>query len=136
MLSFLKKVIPSLGQKGEQMAQKEYQRKGYKIISENEFNRFGKQLGEIDFIAQKNNSLVFVEVKTRSTNLDTYGGPFEAVGKSKQSKLLKATKLFLLKHPEFEKFNIQIDVCLIIMSDLDKTPRNVIILSNAVEDNF
>lgn len=126
----------SLGKKGELMAQKEYQRKGYKIISQNEFNRFGKQLGEIDFIAQKNNSLVFVEVKTRSSEQDNYGGPFEAVGKSKQARLLKATKIFLLQHPEFEKFNIQIDVCLIIMDNLDKTPRNVIILSNAVEDNF
>src|SRR3989344_6486505 len=55
----------TLGQIGEEIAQKEYEKKGFKIIAKNEYNKKGKRLGEIDFIARQKDSLVFVEVKTR-----------------------------------------------------------------------
>lgn len=55
----------SIGKKGEQVAAAYLKKKGFKIIKMNYINPKGKQLGEIDIIAQKEEVIVFVEVKTR-----------------------------------------------------------------------
>jgi putative endonuclease len=48
---------------------------------------------EVDIIAEKNNLLVFVEVKTRSSDL--FGSPAEAVGLKKQRLLIAAAEAYL-----------------------------------------
>ena len=63
-----------LGKKGEEIAANYLAEKGYKIIARNW--RFGKD--EIDIIAEHDNFLVIIEVKTRSSS--DYGEPEEAVG--------------------------------------------------------
>lgn len=68
-----------VGKLGEQIAKKHLEGKGYTILAQNW--RWGK--GEIDLIAQQNNILVFVEVKTRKKI--TFGMPEEAVSVKKQS---------------------------------------------------
>lgn len=125
----------TLGAKGEQIAQEEYKRLGFQIIGSNVFNRKGKQLGEIDFIAKREHNLCFVEVKTRQSQQDKYGGALEAVDFYKQAKILRAVKLFLVSHPEFKDYQPQIDVCIVELESLDKKPKSVRILSNAVEDD-
>lgn len=136
MFAWLKKLKPSTGQLGEQLAKQEYKKQGFTIIGSNIFNRKGKQLGEIDFIATKNNQICFVEVKTRSQQIGKFGSGLDAVGFAKQQKLLKAVKLFLNYNKKYQDFQPQIDVCVIELSELDKTLKNVIIISNAVEDIF
>ena len=130
-----KKKPSSLGAMGEQIAQTEYKRLGFSIVGSNVFNRKGKQLGEIDFIAKREKELCFVEVKTRSLLEDKFGGGLEAVNYFKQKKILKAVKLFLISNPEFQKLAPRIDVCLVELVDLDKPAKSVRILSNAVEDD-
>ena len=49
-----------LGQTGESAAARYLQLHGYKILEKNFRSRFG----EIDIVAQKNETVVFVEVKT------------------------------------------------------------------------
>jgi putative endonuclease len=66
------------GAKGELLAQEYLIKQGYEIIETNKrFSRFC----EIDIIAKEKDTLVFVEVKTRST--DFCGSPFEAITKTK-----------------------------------------------------
>lgn len=124
----------TLGQIGEEIAQEEYKKKGFRIIAKNEYHHKGKRLGEIDFIAKDKTTLAFVEVKTRKTERGFFGSPLESVNHFKQIKILKAVKLFLLKHQNLAYLRPQIDICTIILPTIDKPPVSVKIYSNAVED--
>ncbi|MBR2068568.1 MAG: YraN family protein [Candidatus Gastranaerophilales bacterium] len=99
------------GKYGEEIAQKYLIKQGYKIIETN--FRYSK-MAEIDIIAQKNNVLHFVEVKTRTGNF--FGSPFEAVSKTKLSSIYKCAKFYLTKNTARYK-KIQIDAIGIILSE-------------------
>ena len=58
---------------------------GYSIVERN----FRSSFGEIDIIAMDGDVLVFIEVKTRSS--EAYGGPKEAVDRRKQGKIVKSS---------------------------------------------
>jgi len=77
------------GKLGEKMAVLFLKTKGYQILETNW--RFEKC--EIDIIAQKSGLIVFVEVKTRSTNF--FGYPEEYVDKNKQRLMSKAASAYL-----------------------------------------
>ena len=74
-----------LGIKGEEHAIKLLKRAGYKIVERN----FRSSFGEIDIIATEGYTLVFIEVKTRSSS--AYGSPKEAVNRRKQGKIVKSS---------------------------------------------
>lgn len=131
-----RKAALSIGALGESLAQEEYQKNGFEIIASNVFNHTGKQLGEIDFVAKNETKLVFVEVKTRTDGSDKYGGGAVAVGFAKQRKLLKAVRIFLANHRELNQLQPRIDVCVVVLSKLDKTVKSVTMITNAVEDTF
>ena len=61
-----------LGRQGEELAARYLQQKGYQIIDRNW--RSGRQ--ELDIVAQKEDILVVVEVKSRRNN--SFGDPQEA----------------------------------------------------------
>jgi len=124
----------SLGQAGEEYAQREYKKQGWKIVAANEFNRTGKRLGEIDFIAKNKEKIVFVEVKSRTDFSETFGSGAEAVNVHKQQKILRAVKAYLLKNQKYLALQPQIDVCVVRCGGVDKTPYSATILANAVED--
>ncbi|MFN3480237.1 MAG: YraN family protein, partial [Thermodesulfovibrionales bacterium] len=63
--------------------------KGFKIIMRN----FKTPLGEIDIIAEDRETLVFIEVKTRSD--DSFGFPFEAVDGRKRERMRRIALLYL-----------------------------------------
>ncbi len=71
----------ALGQQGEEAAIKFLKKRGYRILERN----FRCPLGEIDVVSRHNDTLVFVEVKTRSSH--AYGLPEEAIDYRKQRKL-------------------------------------------------
>lgn len=73
-----------LGKLGEEMAIAYLIKKGYKIMEKNW--RFQK--AEVDIIAQIQNTLVVIEVKTRST--DQFGNPHDFVDSKKIKLLVKA----------------------------------------------
>lgn len=122
----------NLGQWGEEYIASLYQRKGYKILDKNYFNRFGKRLGEIDIVAVKEKELVFVEVKTRTS--ESFGSGFEAIVGWKEQRLVRACKLFLKNNPEFADYQYRIDVAE-LKTDLDRNQRTVKIIENAIEDS-
>ncbi|MFI5140731.1 MAG: YraN family protein [Bacteroidia bacterium] len=80
------------GKNGEEQALAFLKNAGYTILHQNW--RF-KHL-EIDIIAQHNNELIIVEVKTRAT--DFFGTPESFVNKDKQRKLLKAAHGYIVTH--------------------------------------
>jgi len=136
MFNWLKKsqVVKSLGQRGEEAAQAHYKAEGFSLLEANYFNKKGKRLGEVDFIVKNKTAIVFVEVKTRTQEKGRFGSGAEAVNGFKQIKLLKAVKTYLGGHPEFTNLQPRIDVCEVVMGELDKVPKHVKILVNAVDD--
>ena len=97
-----------IGQKGEQIAKEFLIEQGYYILVSNW--RF--QHKEIDIIAQKNDLLVIVEVKTRSSN---YIKPREAVNKKKQQNLIMATAAYIEQYQI--DLNVRFDVIEIILTN-------------------
>lgn len=70
-----------LGHRGEEAAANYLKRNGYRVINKN----YSCRLGEIDIVAVENETLVFIEVRSRSS--DKYGLPQESVTIRKQMKL-------------------------------------------------
>lgn len=94
-----------LGKIGENIAANLLIKKGY-IIRERNW-RIGKL--EIDIIAELNQRIVIVEVKTRSTN--TYN-PLDAIDRKKVMRLIRAAKSYLtINHLERE---LQFDIVTIV----------------------
>ena len=87
-----------LGIKGEILALDFLEKKGYSILEINW--RFEKT--EVDIIARDKNTLVIIEVKTRTGSM--FGFPEQAVGPQKQKNLAIATEEFL------ERNNLDMDV--------------------------
>ncbi len=77
------------GQLGEDIAVQYLERKGYVIKQRN--YRHGKV--ELDIICEYQNEIIFVEVKTRTTDVMAY--PEQAVGKSKQRNIRLAAENFM-----------------------------------------
>jgi putative endonuclease len=91
---------------GEDIATNFLKKKGYQIIERN----FRKGYGEIDIVATHQNTLVFVEVKTRTTGL--YGGAIEAISYSKLQKLIRTCEYYKMLHPKLPQ-SLRIDAILI-----------------------
>lgn len=90
------------GVKGEEIAQNFLQTKGYKILHRN----WRWEHKEVDIIAETNNLLVFIEVKTRSTSY--FGFPEDAVDHKKQDYLKLAAEEYLYQHPEYTQIRFDI----------------------------
>ncbi|SHJ05325.1 YraN family protein [Lutispora thermophila] len=78
-----------LGEKGEKAAAEYLENKGYRIIERN----YKCKLGEIDIIAADNDTIAFIEVKTRSS--DNFGQPGEAVNYYKQRKIVQTALSYI-----------------------------------------
>ena len=83
------------GRLGEEIAENYLKKLGYKIIEKNW--HYSKN-AEIDIIAIESSTLVFVEVKTR-TSLN-FGHPFEAISQAKIKKIYSAIYAYLQKSPQ------------------------------------
>jgi len=97
-----------LGSKGEDIAADHMKRSGYKILFRNW--KWGKN--EIDIIAEKDDTVVFVEVKTRTDEF--LGGVASAISTEKQKSIIYAADGYI------RRFNVdkesRFDVLTIIMS--------------------
>ncbi|MCM1329254.1 MAG: YraN family protein [Ruminococcus sp.] len=82
-----------LGYFGENAAVWYLEKNGYRILRRN----FTVRGGEIDIIAEKDGIIAFVEVKTRAPEPLVNG--FEAVTKSKQRLIIKASEEYSYRFP-------------------------------------
>lgn len=100
MWSVLQRLLSStglLGEAGEREAARYLRRKNFRILQRRMRNRFG----EIDLIALDDKTLVFVEVKTR-TSAD-HGAPVEAVTAEKQRRLTNAAMAYLKRYRQLDR---------------------------------
>lgn len=86
-----------LGARGEKLAARFLRRAGFKVLYRNFRSRHG---GEIDLVCREDDTLVFVEVKTRTR--EDFGRPLEAVNLAKQRRISlgACAWLRLLGNPE------------------------------------
>jgi putative endonuclease len=107
-----------LGKKGELIAVDFLKEKGFEILETN----FRLDKDEIDIIAKDGETLVFVEVKTRST--DYFGEPEIAVGDKKIEFLLRAAENYLAsKNLNTE---IRFDIISIVLNSNKKKIRHIV----------
>ncbi|PCJ25386.1 MAG: YraN family protein [Flavobacteriales bacterium] len=106
-----------LGEKGEEEAKLYLESIGYKILETN----WRERKFEIDIIAIDDKEIVFVEVKTRSTN--AFGSPEEAVNFKKQQHLIEGAD-FYLQDKEID-LESRFDVMSIILNSNQKQINHI-----------
>ncbi len=79
-----------LGAAGEDLAASRLEALGYRILDRN----YRCPVGEIDCVAVRDGTLVFLEVKARRS--DDYGGPLEAVDRRKRRKMTRLAHYYAL----------------------------------------
>lgn len=94
----------ALGFRGEALAVKYLKKKGFKVIERN----YHCPVGEIDLIAREGDTLVFIEIKARSSS--AFGLPQDAVDRFKQEKIIRAARAYLAKHHLNEEIPARFDV--------------------------
>ena len=80
---------PGLGRRGELLAKRHLEDTGYEILEAN----YRTRLGEIDLVAQRDDCLVFVEVRTRRGG--SLGTPEESMTAEKREHLIAAAQEYL-----------------------------------------
>lgn len=83
-----------IGKIGEQIAADFLTDLGYEVLDRN----FKVRYGEIDLVALDGDLIVFVEVKTRTS--DTFGTPEGSITSAKLARLENAALLWLQEHPD------------------------------------
>jgi putative endonuclease len=83
----------ALGRKGEDIAHRYLRSRGYNVVARR--FRLEDGSGEVDLIARRRNTIIFVEVKTRRTT--AYGAPERAVDPEKERKIVRAARSYVLK---------------------------------------
>ncbi|MEM1407446.1 MAG: YraN family protein [Bacteroidota bacterium] len=96
-----------LGKEGEQIAADYLKARGYKLLETNwRFKR-----SEIDLICSKDDLLVFVEVKTRSSV--GFGQPEESVDEKKAAKVTEGAEEYIFQH-DWNK-DIRFDIVSVVL---------------------
>ena len=108
-----------LGLKGERLAENYLRHLGYKIIAR---NWRPKRWGEIDLIAIEEETLVFIEVKTRSSK--DYGEPQEFVDPHKINTLIRSAWYFKLENPDTPEA-MRIDVAAITLDSYSNNNHKI-----------
>lgn len=114
------------GQKAEDMAARYLKKHGYKIIARNHRTRSG----EIDIIARDGETLVFVEVKARTT--ERFGSAKAAVTAHKQRQVCKVA-LGYLKMTDQSQVKARFDVVTVTRR---RNTHDIQLIRNAFELNY
>ncbi len=116
--------IKNTGKIAELIARIFFRLKGYAIIAKNRKTASKMPAGEVDFIALKDKTIIFVEVKKRqSIEKARY-----AIRYTQQKRIVYAAKLFIKQNPYYQNYNIRFDAVLI------KFPFNIVHIKNAWQE--
>ena len=100
------------GKAGEKAAAKDLEKKGYEILESN----YRVSGCEVDLIAKKNDTICFVEVKTRSS--DDYGLPEEFVNWRKRRKIIRVAKIYTA-NKKYINLYVRFDIIAVIYKGSD-----------------
>lgn len=105
------------GQWAEDLAHTYLSQQGWQTIQRN----YRCKGGEIDLILQRQDLLIFVEVRYR---LDQrYGGSLESIHKRKQQRIIQTARHYLQTHPLATQYRCRFDVVLVSGPPTDPTLR-------------
>ncbi len=110
----MKQTTSAIGNLAENFAVQELKKIKYKIIARN----YHCPHGEIDIIAIDQDTLVFVEVKARSSSI--FGSPLEAVTTRKISKISQTGEYFINNHKDNLPSKKRIDVFAVYITNSNK----------------
>lgn len=113
----------NVGSLGESIAVSYLIRHNFRILERN----FKARYGEIDIIALEGNTLVFVEVKTRTSK--AYGSPADAVTPRKLHEVVQTAYLYTKQHPDMSRA-LRIDVIAILLDPSDNHPISIELIKN------
>lgn len=113
-----------LGRRGEQLAAERLAALGYQIVERN----FRCPAGEIDLVARRDDTWVFVEVRTRRG--ERFGTPEESITPRKRSHLIASAQHYLQAH-QLEAVPWRIDAVAVGLSPRGELLR-VEVIENAV----
>lgn len=106
-----------LGKQGEELAAEYLAAKGYTILETN----WRKARYEIDLIARNNQTIVVVEVKTRSGNY--FGDPEIFVTRQKQKQIIKAANAYINQHNIDEE--VRFDIISVIYTGKNPVVKHI-----------
>jgi len=92
------------GQQAEKLARDFLQQQGLIFITGN----FSCRWGEIDLIMREKSTLVFIEIRFRSSS--QFGYAIETVTPKKQSKIINTALFFIQCHKKFINYSMRFDV--------------------------
>jgi len=92
------KTIKKTGKIGEDLAAEYLKLNDYRILARN----FHSKFGEIDIIAEKDSTIYFFEVKTRTEN--SFTQPEESITQRKITRIIKTAQIFFQKAREANHF--------------------------------
>lgn len=107
------KSTPSQGKQAEEFAKQYLKEKGMQCIAENYHCKYG----EIDLIVEDKKTLVFVEVRYRSSA--QFGSALASVTESKQRKLHLAAQHYIMQHNIGDSRPMRFDVVGITQGNID-----------------
>ena len=102
----------ALGKAGEDFTCDYLKKHGVKVLARN----YRAKKGEIDIVAQDGADLIFIEVKTRSSDL--YGTAGQAVTYRKQQMIIKTAQWYIMQN-NVKEFNVRFDVAEVSASGKD-----------------
>ena len=97
------------GKLAEFMALQYLRLKGYSLIARNHKTGRGTGAGEIDLIVKLKQTIIFVEIKKRTS----ISSAAYAIHPKQQSRIRKAASAFLAHHPQYQQSDIRFDAVLI-----------------------
>jgi len=97
---------------------------GYRIIAKNYVCGTGKKtpFGELDFVALKDKTVVFCEVKKRQNDAEF----LRALSTKQQERILNGGQYFMRANPKYKKYSMRFDVFFI------KLPFSIKWMKNAI----
>ena len=104
-----------LGEEGEKLVAQWYEDNGYFLLDRN----WRCSEGEIDLVMRRERTVVFCEVKTRSS--DAFGEPIESVTPAKQFKVRKAATRWLTENGAPVKGELRFDIAAVMGADITIT---------------
>lgn len=94
----------ALGRKAESRVARAALGRGWRLLARN----FTVRGGELDLVYGSASELIVVEVRYRGR--EDYGGALASVTRTKQRRIIHATRYFLARHPKYADMAIRFDV--------------------------
>ncbi|MCA9245323.1 MAG: YraN family protein [Phycisphaerales bacterium] len=107
-----------LGQKGERIADRALKRAGMRIIA----RRFRTPVGELDLVAREGNTIVFVEVKTQTS--EAHIDPRDRITPAKRAALIKAAK-WMIRARKWEQKPLRFDVVTVVLDETEPRVEHI-----------